>query len=124
MTSKVVQLRMAKASKPDIQEITKFFLLWEFLEENDWTIDLLDDKDEDKRFLRDFINGKTFDKEAFFQTWFKRVDFRWRRVVVGCDILIDNCCNPVVDYLELKPELAGEDEKFEEGKFDKENEVS
>lgn len=30
----------------------------------------------------------------------------WRRVVWGCDLLIENCCDPNLDYLALKPELA------------------
>ena len=33
------------------------------------------------------------------------VDVAWRRVVFGCDILIDNCCNPDEGHLAFKPEI-------------------
>lgn len=29
----------------------------------------------------------------------------WRRVVHGCATLVDNCCDPNLDYLEFKPEI-------------------
>lgn len=29
----------------------------------------------------------------------------WRRVVLGCDILIDNCCDPDLDHLEWRPDV-------------------
>jgi hypothetical protein len=37
----------------------------------------------------------------------------WRRVVWGCDMLIDHCCDPNLDYLALKPELANKEQKVQ-----------
>jgi len=31
--------------------------------------------------------------------------WRWRRVVIGCDVLIDNCCDPDKDVLALRPKF-------------------
>jgi len=42
---------------------------------------------------------------AFFKKWFSELDWRWRRVVIGCDVLIDNCCDPDKDVLALRPKF-------------------
>lgn len=31
----------------------------------------------------------------------------WRRVVYGCEMLINNCCDPNADTLEWRPDIAG-----------------
>ena len=36
----------------------------------------------------------------------KLVDASWNRVVWGCDMLIDNCCDPEADCLELRQDWA------------------
>ena len=56
---------------------------------------------EDIKALKDYLlkaeqrNGKNF-------------PHGWRRVVWGCEILIENCCDPSLDYLALKPELQND----------------
>jgi hypothetical protein len=37
----------------------------------------------------------------------------WRRVVWGCDMLIENCCDPNLDYLAFKPELLNKEQSPE-----------
>jgi hypothetical protein len=39
--------------------------------------------------------------------------FGWRRVVMGCSILIDNCCDPTKDYLDFNPKLGAADDMLE-----------
>lgn len=101
-----IPVKMAKASKDDIQKTIAFFrFIEEFMEhgthtpENDEieeeSIDLSDE---------DFI-------ERLRTLWGGRfrpvgVDCMWSRVVFGCDILIDNVCNPDAETLEWKPEIA------------------
>jgi DNA polymerase-3 subunit epsilon len=114
--NKTVTMRMAKASKADINEITRFFNLWEYLVESEWCIDALGDDDEDKKHLTEFSENGIVDPELFFQKWYRLIDFRWRRVVLGCDLLIDNCCDPEKDYLAIKEDFANDTEKFTEGK--------
>jgi hypothetical protein len=99
-------MKMAKASKDDIQRCIKFFqFLEEFMEygthtpENDEceedSIDLSPEEFTEK--LRELWGGRF--KPA-------GVDCAWTRVVFGCDILIDNVCDPNADTLEWKPEYA------------------
>lgn len=68
MATKTYNMRMAKASKEDINKLVDYLTKAE------------------SRNAKNFPHG-------------------WRRVVWGCDILIDNCCDPKVNYLALKPEL-------------------
>lgn len=103
---RTIEVKMAKASKEDIQKTIAFFrFIEEFMEygthtpENDEveeeSIDLSDE---------DFVERL----RAMWGCRFKPagVDCSWSRVVFGCDILIDNVCDPNADTLEWKPEYA------------------
>ncbi len=95
-------MKMAKASKADIQRVHDFMqFIDEFMEYGAIT----GDSDEEI----------TLDDDAFVarlrDMWGHRfgpckVDASWRRVVFGCDILIDNCCDPNSDTLEWRPDIA------------------
>jgi hypothetical protein len=43
----------------------------------------------------------------------KDFPFGWRRVVWGCEILIENCCDPNLDYLALRPELLNSEQNVQ-----------
>ncbi|MBL8815993.1 MAG: hypothetical protein JNL58_08170 [Planctomyces sp.] len=99
-------MKMAKASKDDIEKTIKFFqFIEEFMEYGTHTPENHDAEEEsidltDEDFverLRAFWGGR-------FQP--AGVDASWRRVVFGCDVLIDNVCDPNADTLEWKPEYA------------------
>ncbi len=98
-------MKMAKASKDDIRSCAKFFeFLEEFMEYRTYTPE--DDEHEetsveltDEEFmgkLRELWSGRSAGHA---------VDTSWRRVVWGCDLLIDNVCDPNEDTLEWKPDL-------------------
>lgn len=99
-------MKMAKASKDDIDRCCKFFqFVEEFMEYGTHTPQN-DEYEEESIDLTD---------EAFVERlrtmWGGRfrpngVDCAWSRVVFGCDILIDNVCDPNADTLEWKPEYA------------------
>ncbi len=102
-----IQVKMAKASKDDIDRCRKFFqFVEEFMEygthtpENDEveedSIDLTDEMFVEK--LREMWGGRMVRRPG--------VDTSWNRVVWGCDILIDNVCDPNSDVLDWKPEYA------------------
>lgn len=116
-----IQVKMAKASKDDIERCRKFFqFVEEFMEygthtpENDEveedSLDLTDEMFVEK--LREMWGGRMVRRLG--------VDTCWTRVVVGCDMLIDNCCDPEADCLELRQDWekaiappAGIDEALE-----------
>lgn len=96
-------MKMAKASKDDIQRCIKFFqLIDEYFEEGTYTPS---DTDEPERLTdSDFV-------DRLREMWGGRlcragVDCSWMRVVFGCGILIDSVCDPAKDVLELRPDLA------------------
>ncbi len=99
-------MKMAKADADDFQRCIRFFqFIEEFMEygthtpENDDVEEESIDLDDEKfvEMLRKMWGGRF--KPA-------GVDCAWSRVVFGCQILIDNVCDPNADTLEWKPELA------------------
>lgn len=97
-----IQLKMAKASKDDIQKTIEFFrFIEEFMEYGTHTPEN-EDVEEDSIDLTDekFV-------EMLRKMWGGRfkpvgVDCMWSRVVFGCDMLINNCCDPESDCIELR----------------------
>jgi hypothetical protein len=97
---------MAKASKDDIQKVIAFFrLIEEYLEHGTYTLESEEGDEEAIELSQEqFI-------ELLRKMWGGRfrpagVDCMWSRVVFGCDMLIDNCCDPASDCLELRQDWA------------------
>jgi hypothetical protein len=94
---------MAKADKEDIDRVTAFFvMLEEAIEYGTFTLENPDEEevseDVDAERIVELIRG----------AWGERgpgVGPSWRRVVMGCAVLIDNCCDPDADTLEWRPDL-------------------
>lgn len=101
-----IEVKMAKASKDDIDRCRKFFqFVEEFMEYGTHTPES-DEFEEDSIDLTDEMFVK-----KLRELWGRRfghqgVDVAWNRVVWGCDLLIDNVCDPDSDTLEWKPEYA------------------
>ena len=96
-------MKMAKASKDDIQRCIKFFqFVEEYFEEGTHTPS---DTDEPERLTEsDFVDRL---REMWGGRWKPPgVDCAWGRVVFGCNILINNVCDPEKNALELRPDLA------------------
>jgi hypothetical protein len=99
---KEIAVKMAKADKDDIDKLIAFFqFIDEYFEHGTHTPQDSDVSTEltDESFI-----------EQLRKLWGQRfgpagVDCAWSRVVFGCDILIDNCCDPNADTLEWKPEI-------------------
>jgi hypothetical protein len=102
----VVQVKMAKASKDDIQKVIAFFrFIEEYMEYGTHTPEN-DEVEEDSIELTEekFV-------EMLRKMWGGRfkpagVDCMWSRVVFGCDFLIANCCDQEADCLELRQDWA------------------
>ena len=109
---------MAKASKEDIQKVIAFFrFIEEYFEYGTHTPEN-DEVEEESIELSESDFVERLSKlwaielsESDFVEWGGRfkpvgVDCMWSRVVFGCDMLIDNCCDPNSDVLEWKPEIV------------------
>lgn len=107
-------MRIAKATKEDILAIMEFFLQWEMLESQNWEIAPDDFDDETIEKMRPYLAESHQDlwddtdtdsvKKAFFGDWFEKIN-GWRRVVLACDTLIDNACDPDQDVLDFRPDI-------------------
>ncbi len=95
-------MKMAKASADDLRRVREFFeMLEEVIERRTYTTD------------EDTGEPQIIDDERLLalirQMWSERglgVVSSWFRVVYGCQVLIDNCCDPDADTLEFRPDIA------------------
>ena len=85
-----VHFRMAKAAPEQVESLRDF-------------LELLDDR-EFIGVLQDFAyeQGSEIAGEVLKKY---RAIFNWRRIVEGYQVLVDNACDPALDYLEFKPEI-------------------
>lgn len=130
-------LKMAKANLEEFERTMKFVNIMEALFEphhyslidsetswRDW-----DDDDEDKQLLLE-IEKEVLEEDG--DCWDGRPDNRivlfefikrkWKesnysgsfgRIIMDAEVLIDNACDPDLDYLEWKPEIKEALEKYE-----------
>ncbi len=97
---RTIEVKMAKASPDDLKRVREFFQVIEEVIEwgtffNQYTEHSMEVSDEEL-------------VEKIREMWNERgpgVGSSWRRVVTGCEVLINNCCDPDSDVLEWKPEL-------------------
>jgi len=82
------QIRMAKAPKEDIDEVANFL---QELEEKTDNYDVSDGE------LGEWVNQN-----------FHRVYGKYDRILTGFSVLIDNVCDPNLDYLDYTPEIKRE----------------
>lgn len=125
--TKKCHLTVAKADKEEFERVWGFVHVMEnlfdsrgfFSSEDDWRS--WPDEDEDKQELleieRDLIasEGATCDDMAdsrlvlymFMKHKFQEANASgsFGRILFDCETLIDNCCDPDLDYLEFKPEI-------------------
>lgn len=101
-----ITVKMAKASKEDIQKVVEFFrFIEEYFEYGTHTPENEETEEESIELSEsDFV-------DRLSKLWGGRfkpvgVDAMWSRVVFGCGMLIDNCCDPNSDVLEWKPEIV------------------
>lgn len=115
---------MAKASEKDIQELYDFFNTLEIMSNLDFCLeDWKNEKEKNEerfyRLLKKLANKDgEFDSEKFIEYWKDSLSVRWRRVVGGLDVLINNVCDPDKSYLDYKPEILKAIEMFGESEYD------
>lgn len=116
-------LKMAKADPEEFDRVRSFFRPLEelfdgrgfFSNEEDWR--KWGDDDEDKKLLLEIENelkeseGEPVDNRLilyeFIKNRFRHANYYGSigRIIMDAEVLIDNCCDPNLDYLEFKPEL-------------------
>lgn len=79
------QIRMAKASQHDVDEVMSFL---QELEEKTDDYDCLDSD------LGEWVNQN-----------FHKIYGKYERILLGFSTLVDNVCDPNIDYLDYTPEL-------------------
>jgi hypothetical protein len=99
------KMRMAKASDKDIETLIDFFNLMEIVEASNFCISDWEDDEDIYPKLKPYMKLRDFDYAEFYHRWEPVLATRWRRVVFGCQILIESCCDPKLSYLEHKPEM-------------------
>ncbi len=82
------QIRMAKAPKEDIDEVSNFL---QELEEKTDNYSVTDEE------LGEWVNQN-----------FHRIYGKYERILTGFSVLSDNVCDPTLDYLDYTPEIKRE----------------
>ena len=106
-------MRVSKATPEDISQVQNFFFILEALQEYDFQFDIEDlEAYEDSYFYTElksivFDNyGDLIEDEGQIMLNLLQMPIHgWRRIILACDILIRNCCNPDVDYLDWHPKI-------------------
>lgn len=100
---RTIDVKMAKASKEDMDRVRRFMeMIEEVMEHGTYT----EPDDDDEEESEPVGTERLFEliEDAWNPTG-QGVGTSWRRVVYGCEILIDNACDPDADTLEWRPDL-------------------
>jgi hypothetical protein len=110
-------IKVAKATADEFNRVRSFVEAMEALFDGrgffaaDWR-DWPDD-DEDKKLMRKIVTEMEYDEEddmvvlEFVKRKFRKANFSgsFGRILFNCETLIDNCCDPELDYIEFKPSI-------------------
>lgn len=131
-------MKVAKADSKEFDKVYNFINIMDSLFDNKYWLDSeedwrnWDDEDEDKKLLLEI--EKELKESESLDIWgdidnrlilFEFIKRKWRetnysgsfqRIVTDADVLIDNVCDPNLDYLEYKPEIKEAIDKYEQEK--------
>ncbi len=125
-------MKVAKAEKEEFDKVYDFINIMDnlldnrswYAEEDDWKN--WDDNDQDKKELLKIEEElKSYGDEDNRLILYEFIKKKWRevnysgsfqRIVTNADVLIDNACDPNLDYLEWKPEIKKAIDKYEQEK--------
>lgn len=114
-------LRMAKASEKDIKTLRTWLQFndelskinpsneyeWNSLK-NDW-----EGEDDFMQIINSISDEDGFNMEYYFDYYNHKISYIHMRIILGYEILLDNCCNPELDYLDFNAEIKEALEKIE-----------
>lgn len=64
------------------------------------------DEDEDfGKIIEHCEDGKEFNWEFYMDYYQSHISWIHMRVIIGFEVLVDNVCDPDLDYLDYKPEI-------------------
>ena len=81
----------------------------------EWTR-LKSDWEDDDQFgpiIKHCEDGGEFSWEYFMDYYERNISYIHTRITLGFDVLVDNVCDPALDYLEFKPEILNSYSKEE-----------
>lgn len=136
-------MKAAKADKEEIDRVQKFYNLVESLWDSRWRDSdedwrTWDDKDEDKKEILEIeeelkqwegtdLDGHVDNRIVlyeFFKKRFKKVNWCGSigRVLMNADVLVNQVCDPDLDYLDFNPEIKQALELWNEQHPEEDNE--
>lgn len=128
-------MKVAKATSDEFDKIYNFINVMDnlldnrswYAEEDDWKN--WDDDDQDKiELLKIEKELKSYGDEDNRLILYEFIKKKWRevnysgsfqRIITDAEVLIDNVCDPELDYLEYKPEIKEAIDKYEQEKSSK-----
>lgn len=102
---KVIEVKMAKATEDDFRRVTDFLAMLDEIMEYGTYTPPNDDEEEINEEINDADRLRKLIEAAWGGPGRAGVGSAWRRVVWGGKMAIDNCCDPVADVLEWRPDV-------------------
>ncbi len=106
-------MRVSKASQKSIDKLRAFLQLTEQISKididykADWK-DLKNDWEDDEDFstiIKEIEDENGFNPQLYFDYFKSDISHLYGRILFGFETLIDNCCNPDVDYLDFNDDI-------------------
>ncbi len=106
-------MRMAKAPQEHVDKLRKWLQFNDELckidptNEYEWD-ELKKDWEDDEDFMpiiKHCEDDKGFNWEYYMDYYQSHISWIHMRVIIGFEVLVDNVCDPDLDYLEYKPEI-------------------
>jgi len=102
-------MRMAKASKEDVRRLNVFLRFMDEIGNNEPKTVIEDWGEDDEDFgpiIKHCLNDKDeFEYDYFMDYYRTHISHIHMRILMGFEVLVDNCCDPDKDYLDWKPEI-------------------
>ena len=113
---------MAKASQGHVDRLRRWMLFNDELSKMnplnkfEWDMFLLEWQD-DERFepiIKHCIDDDRFSWEYYWDYYETQISHIHMRILMGYEVLVDNTCDPDLDYLDYRPELKKQFEFYEQ----------
>ena len=115
-------MKMAKAPKEQVDTLRRWMQFNDEisridpLDEREWN-DFLEDWGDDERFtpiIKHCTDENGFKWEYYWDYYQSHISHIHMRIIMGFEVLLDNVCDPDLDYLDYKPELKKQFEFYAE----------
>ena len=64
-----------------------------------------EDEEDFQKIITHCKDGEKFNYDYYWDYYNRNISYIFGRIIMGYEVLVENVCDPTLDYLEFKPEL-------------------